>query len=96
MPTPERSNGGEPTAGVPLLEMAAAPIDRSLPPVSRSHPTPAAAATLRACHIGDQLLLTQVTGMAEIDHASNLPRYVPLSGREPQLADPGPAWVITV
>ncbi len=65
-------------------------------PVSRSHPAPGAADALAKCHVGDTIPIDQVTGMGELGSPSDVTRYVPLTGREPQLRDAGPAWVIAV
>jgi hypothetical protein len=67
-------------------------------PVSASKPGPEAADVMSKCHVGDgdSVSLKQVTGMGKIASAADLPHYVPLTGREPQLKDPGPAWVIQV
>jgi hypothetical protein len=69
-----------------------------IPPVSASKPGAAAADAMAKCHVGDgdTVSITQVTGMGQIPSAADLPRYVPLTGREPQLHDPGPAWVIQI
>lgn len=51
---------------------------------------------LAKCHVsaGDQVSFDRVVGMAKIPTAADIVHYVPLSGREPQLRDPGPAWVV--
>lgn len=48
------------------------------------------------CNIGEQLPIDAVTGMGELNAASDLPKFVPFTGREPQLKDGGPVWVVTV
>jgi hypothetical protein len=64
--------------------------------VSASNPGPDAEAALEKCHIGDQIPLDRVVAMAKIPFARDLAHYIPLTGREPQLTEPGPAWVIQV
>ena len=64
--------------------------------VSASKPSAAAQAVLGKCNIGDQIELKNVTGMGMIASPKDLPRYVPLTGREPQLVEAGPAWIVTV
>lgn len=64
--------------------------------VSASKPSAAAQAALNKCGIGDQIELKKVTGMGMIASPGDLPHYVPLTGREPQLAESGSAWIVTV
>jgi hypothetical protein len=63
-------------------------------PVSASNPSSAARDALARCHVGDQYRIEQVSAMGEIGEARDLGHYVPVTGREPQLKDHGPAWVI--
>jgi hypothetical protein len=42
------------------------------------------------------ILLSRVSGMGLVASARNLAHYVPLTGREPQLKEVGPAWVIQI
>jgi hypothetical protein len=72
------------------------PIDESLTAVSASRPGDEAARVLGTCNIGEQIPLERVTGMGKIASAADLARYVPLTGRERQLKESGPAWVVTV
>lgn len=51
---------------------------------------------LAKCNVGVQILLDRVTGMGKVPMASDLARYVPLTGREPQLKEAGAAWVVTI
>jgi hypothetical protein len=73
----------------PGLEVAA---------VSVSNPGAEAADVFSKCHIGDtdMILFKRVTGMGRLPAASDLPHFVPLTGREPQLKETGPVWVVTV
>jgi hypothetical protein len=64
--------------------------------VSASNPTAGAADAFAKCHIGDTVSFTEVAGMGEIDPVSDVPHYVPLTGREPQLQEHGAAWVVQV
>jgi len=68
--------------------------DGGLTPVSISNPSAGAKDALARCHIGDQYAIEQVASMGQVPLAKDLPHYVPLTGREPQLSDNGPAWVI--
>jgi hypothetical protein len=64
--------------------------------VSASNPGSQALGVLGLCQIGAgyQVSLDRVVGMAKLTTAADIVHYVPLSGREPQLRDPGPAWVV--
>jgi hypothetical protein len=64
--------------------------------VSASHPSAEAAAVFAACRIGDFIPITEVAGMAKLQAATDLMHYVPLTGREPVLKEPGPIWVIQI
>lgn len=75
---------------------AALAIDASIAPISASKPGAEAAAVLARCNVGEQIAIDKVTGMGKIASASDLARYVPLTGREPQLKEGGPAWIVTV
>lgn len=48
------------------------------------------------CHIGDMIVADKVAGMGLLPSAPDILRYVPLTGREPQLKEPGPVWVIQI
>lgn len=64
--------------------------------VSASHPSTEAAAILATCRIGEFVPINEVAGMAKLPVASDLAHYVPLTGREPLLKEPGPLWVIQI
>jgi hypothetical protein len=83
---------GAPTAPDEL----ALPIDASIAAVSATKEGAEAAAVLAKCNIGEQIPLDHVTGMGKIADASKLAVYVPLTGREPQLKETGPAWIVMV
>jgi hypothetical protein len=80
----------------PTIETSTAPPLTSVAPVSASKPSAGAADAFAKCHIGDLILIGRVTGMGQIASAKNLAHYVPLTGREPQLAEDGPAWIIQI
>ena len=65
--------------------------------ISLSNHTAEDQAVLDGCHVGDHDLvpIANVTGMGKIASPKDLSRYVPLTGREPQLLDDGPAWIVT-
>lgn len=87
-PTPAASPTAEPS-----MVLA---IDASIAAISASKPGAEAAAVLAQCNVGEQITIDKVTGMGKIASASDLARYVPLTGREPQLKERGPAWIVTV
>lgn len=94
---PARASG--PTAAVLPSDQftpEALPIDQSILPVSAADPGQEAAKVLAKCNIGEQIPLDKVTGMGKVPSASDLGDYVPLTGREPQLKEAGPAWVVTI
>jgi hypothetical protein len=64
--------------------------------VSASHPSAEAADVLAKCRIGEFIPINEVAGMAKLPAASDLTHYVPLTGREPLLKEPGPLWVIQI
>ncbi len=67
------------------------PIDTTLTPVSRSNPGPEAQAAIEACNLDP----ARITGMAKLSDAGDLPKYVRLTGQEPELREHRPVWVIT-
>ena len=78
------------------IETSTAPPLTEVAPVSASKPSADAAEAFAKCHIGDMILISRVTGMGQIASAKNLAHYIPLTGREPQLKEDGPAWVIQI
>ena len=66
--------------------------------VSGSQPSPEARDVLARCHIGagEPVAMSQVTGMAQLASGSELTHFVPLTGREPELADTNPVWVVQI
>lgn len=65
---------------------------------SVAHPTPEEVEILGKCQVGGDLAIApnQVTGMAKLSDGSEITHFIPLSGREPQLNDPEPVWLLTV
>jgi hypothetical protein len=68
----------------------------SLVAVSASHPSAEAAAVFANCRIREWIPISEVAGMAKLPAAGDLTHYVPLTGREPELRQPGPLWVIQI
>jgi hypothetical protein len=64
--------------------------------VSASHPSAEAAAVFATCRIGEFIPINEVAGMAKLPTAGDLTHYIPLTGREPLLKEPGPLWVIQI
>jgi hypothetical protein len=85
-----------PSAPTQTIDTSTAPPLSEVAPVSGSQPSAGAADAFAKCHIGDMILISRVTAMGQIASAKNLARYIPLSGREPQLKEDGPAWVIQI
>ncbi|MES2209374.1 MAG: hypothetical protein V4515_04225 [Chloroflexota bacterium] len=72
------------------------PVAGDVQAVSASHPSSAAADAMAKCQIGDSIPIQSVAGMAQIAAAKDIARYVPLTGREPQLREVGPAWIVQI
>jgi hypothetical protein len=72
---------------------ASRPLDPAIAAVSRSHPGPDAQRAMDLCGVKEYGIGT-VGGMGLIADARRVPDYVPLTGREPELAVDKPAWVI--
>jgi hypothetical protein len=73
--------------------MAAAPASPTeVEPVSQSNPGDAASA-IRDCEV--ERFKDMVAGMGRVEHARDLPDYVPLTGREPEIATDTEAWAVT-
>ena len=86
------------TRPVASLTPVATPVSgaTTLVAVSASHPGAEAAGIFRICRVRDLIPIDEVAGMAKLPAAGDLPHYVPLTGREPQLKQPGPLWVIQI
>jgi hypothetical protein len=89
------SSSPKPTTLASIVPIPTSPSG-DLPPVSISHPSAGAKDAFAKCHIGDMILIEKVAGMAQVPSAKDVVRYVPLTGREPQLKEDGPAWVIQI
>lgn len=74
-------------------ESAERPVDANLAAVSRSKPEADAQAALDACNVTKDRLDT-IAGMARVEKARDVQRYVVLTGREPNLKSDSPTWVI--
>jgi hypothetical protein len=72
---------------------ASRPLDPAIAAVSRSHPGPDAQRAMDLCGVRGYGIGT-VGGMGLIANAKRVPDYVPLTGREPELAVDKPAWVV--
>jgi hypothetical protein len=83
------------TAVVVVGSPTGLPVDPSIEPVSLAHPSPESAEALRICQVNEGIGADQVSGMGRIDHARNAIRYVPLTGREPEIQTDAPAWIVT-
>jgi hypothetical protein len=68
------------------------PVDPALTPVSRSNPGPEAKAALELCVRPDELAL--VVGMALLPSAREVGRYMLSNGKEPELQDDAPVWLV--
>ena len=95
-PTSSPALSSEASVAVSPSSSALPPVDSTIRPVSGSSPSPAAADAMAKCNVGTQIPVAEVTGMGQLPDASRLPHYVPLTGREPQLKQGGPVWVVTV
>lgn len=71
-------------------------LEPTISPISISNPSPGAKDAFEKCHIGDMIPIEKVAGMGQVPSAKDLLHYVPLTGREPQLQEESPAWVIQI
>jgi hypothetical protein len=93
-PSPTSAASADDHATVPVLTPAPSrPLDPAIEAVSKSNPGPAAQRAMDLCGVKGYGIGT-VGGMGLIPDARRVPDYVPLSGREPELAVDKPAWVI--
>jgi hypothetical protein len=94
------------SVGAPVRALdSGLPLDPSIEPVSLSALDPGASSALDACSITDTtgqfgsngpLGTKIVSGMGLIPSATDVGKYVPMTGLEPELKSPSPAWVIAV
>ena len=91
------SPGMLPTAAVTAAPTVAIPAQQ-IESVSASKPSVEERRVFESCHLGDDDLVPfdRVTGMGSVAEAKDLVRYVPLTGREPQLKEPGTVWMVTI
>ena len=94
--SPARSSVAVPTGSAPSRATTIAVGVIAV--VSRSDPSSEARDVLARCHIGEgePIPLAKVTAMAQLADGSELAHFVPLTGREPELAEPDPVWVVQV
>lgn len=71
---------------------AAQPAASLVTPVSMSNLSAEAAEVVRLC--GVRQYLSQVAGMGQVPHARDLPNYVNLTGREPEVQGDEPIWAV--
>jgi hypothetical protein len=91
---PSTASGADDHSTAPTSTPAASrPLDPAIAAVSRSHPGPDAQRAMDLCGVKGYGIGT-VGGMGLIPDARRLPDYVPLSGREPELAVDKPVWVV--
>jgi hypothetical protein len=93
-PTSSTATSDDHTAAPILTPAPSLPLDPAIAAVSRSRPGPAAQGAMDLCGVKGYGIGT-VGGMGLIPDARRVPDYVPLSGREPELAVDKPAWVIS-
>lgn len=82
-----------PSGGGSGIGYGGRPIDTTLTPVSASSPGPDAARVLDFCQVS-QNDRGNVAGIAKLPHATDVYRYVDLSGKEPGLQGTDPTWVV--
>ena len=69
------------------------PVDPSVAPVSRSHPSVDAQQALTVCQVVT-IGIDKITGMGLISAANRAPEYAPLTGLEPEIASDASAWMV--
>lgn len=72
------------------------PIDPSIRPVSRGNPEPEAKAALESCQLVDDARLDTISGMGFIPRSEDLPRYINITGAEPEIQSDGGVWAIVL
>jgi hypothetical protein len=91
-PTP---SAGAPTAtATDSVGYNGKPVDKSIAPISRSDPSPAAKQAMDACQIDAES--DAVAGAGLVPSANRVREYAGLTGREPELATSNPAWVFQI
>ena len=64
--------------------------------VTITNPDASVQAVFEKCQIDFGVPKSEIVGMGMIGEPTDLPRFVALTGREPQLSDQGPTWVIQI
>ena len=90
--------GAEATVSPSLIVSATLAVGSDITGVSLSNLSPDAKTVFAACHLGDedQIPLDRVTGVGVLASTKDVLHYIPLTGREPQLVEEGPIWIVTV
>lgn len=70
------------------------PVDQSVAPVSRSHPSDEARSALDQCLLGELDTVDRIVGMGRIAHLRDVSRYVAIGVDAPQYDSDSPAWVL--
>jgi hypothetical protein len=71
------------------------PIDPAIKPISRSKPTAVEKRALDLCMVGYfGFTSDDVAGAGQISHGRDATKYVPLTGREPELETDQPVWIV--
>jgi hypothetical protein len=89
--TNEEAPGSAPSAGSSFA------VDSRVEPISLANPPAAAATAFEICRVGDWVARygpEVISGAGRIDRARDAVRYVPLTGREPEIQTDDPAWII--
>lgn len=87
-----------PAATVAPTVPVSLPVAADVEPVSRSDPDPDAKEAFAKCQIGEGLPVTMemVSGMGRVASGPAVLRFIPLTGREPELSTSDPVWVVQV
>jgi hypothetical protein len=99
-PSPDGVAPAEPSAPPPAASPTPSTVrtvDPTIEPVSASAPSPDARKVMELClalKLSGEVDVEHVAGMGLIPHARDAVRYVPLTGREPELETDEPAWLI--
>lgn len=86
------SSAGSDPAGLAVPDLPEVPVDIALSAVSRSNPSVAAKAALDLCVRPGEMSL--VVGMALLPSARDVGKYMLSSGRDPELQDDTPVWLV--
>ena len=72
------------------------PVPIDVRAVSLANPGAEATSVMAKCQIGSVIPTSEVVGMGKIDSVKDVVRFINLTGREPQLNDEGPAWIVQI